>query len=225
MKIIKSDHLFIALTYFILRKIAGIFIRILWIKSVNGLENIPLDKSAILAFNHQSFLDFMAFAAVAPKNVHFLAAEKFFSHPILRSAMFFTGQIKVDRYGENKYETYVAVERHVQKNMLIGIFPEGTRSPHKSEMLKAFTGVAQFSLKHNIPIIPVGIVGTFEVWPKHQKFPKFSGDVEIKIGEPLYFDQYKGMHDDKNTCVNVTEKVMKEIERLSERSYPHYTVL
>ena len=78
--ITRSDHPLIGICYWILRKIFGPVVRLLLIRRVGGLANIPKSGSAILAFNHQSFFDFICVPAIAPRNIHFLAAEKFFEH-------------------------------------------------------------------------------------------------------------------------------------------------
>ena len=160
--------------------------------------------------------------SVTPRNIHFLSAEKFFEHRWWRKLMISTGQIRVNRDLHDKSSVHDMVKRHVNKGTLIGIFPEGTRSPHKHEMLKAFTGVAQFALKHHIPIIPVGIVGTYEVMAKHDKKPHIKKIVEIHVGQPLHFREHHDRHNDRDICMYVTEKVMKEIEKLSSKVYPHY---
>lgn len=218
----ESDHPFIAISYWFLRKLIGFPIRLIFIHKVTGLTNIPSDGSAILAFNHQSFFDFICFAAVTPRNIHFLAAEKFFDHFLWNFLMTFTGQIRVDRHSNNKDEVYLSINKHIKKGSLIGIFPEGTRSPHKDEMLKAFTGVAHFALRHKISIIPVGIVGTFEIMSKHDKVPRFKKVVDINIGGASHFLEHHGKHHDKSVCTLVTEHVMKNIEILSGKKYPHY---
>lgn len=222
MTIFDSDHPFIGAVYWLLRRVVSVFVNIAWMRSVSGLENIPRDRAAILAFNHQSFLDFICFASTSPRNVHFLAAEKFFRRPFSRALMRLTGQIKVERNVDDKSSVYEAVARHVEKDMLIGIFPEGTRSPYRDEMLKAFTGVAQFALKHHIPVIPVGIRGTYDLLPKHERYPKLARAVDIRIGDPLYFDAYHDKHSDREICVSVTEVVMSKIELLSGKSYPYF---
>jgi len=217
-----SDHLFIAVIYWILRKVIGFPIRLFLINKTNGLSNIPKKGSGILAFNHQSFFDFLCFAAVTPRNIHFLSAEKFFEHKLWRIVMVLTGQIKVERNSHEKIGLYESIQKHVLKGTLIGIFPEGTRSPHKEEMLKAFTGVAQFALKHHIPIIPVGIIGTYSVMAKHDSKPHIKKIVDINIGLSLNFQEYHGKDNDKEICLYVTEKVMKELEKLSGKKYRHY---
>ncbi len=220
--IFDSDHPFIAFTYYFLRKIVGAVIRLFLIKRVIGLSNFPVNQPAIIAFNHQSFFDFICFAAISPRNIHFLSAEKFFEHPLWKFLMMFTGQIRVDRNQHDKHELHERVSRHVKRCQLIGIFPEGTRSPHREEMQKAFTGVAIFALRHHIPIVPVGIRGTYDVMSRHDKWPKIKRVVEIHIGEPLHFSQHHDKDSDKDICVYVTEVVMKELEKLSGKRYPHY---
>jgi 1-acyl-sn-glycerol-3-phosphate acyltransferase len=220
--ILRSDHWFIGITYFVLRKFIGFFVRIFLIKRVNGIERIPTHGSIILAFNHQSFFDFICFAAIVPRNVHFLAAEKFFDHKLWKILMIFTGQIKVARKLHDKSSVYESIERHVKKGTLIGIFPEGTRSPDRVVMLKAFTGVAQFALKHHIPIVPVGIQGTFDILSKFDTYPKIRKIVTIYIGDPLHFANHFDKHTNHNVCTYVTENVMREIATLSGKVYKHY---
>jgi len=114
------------------------------------------------------------------------------------------------------------VKKHIDKGMLLAIFPEGTRSHSESEMLKAYTGIAKYALEHRIPIIPVGVKGAHGIFSKGSSKLKFRKSVEINIGEPLIHPEYWGKHLDKSTCTLVTEKVIKKIEALSGKKYNHY---
>ncbi len=221
-RIFQSDHIFIAFTYLILRKVIGILIRLFFVKSVSGIQNISLRGSSIIVFNHQSYMDFLCFASVAPRNIHFLSAEKFFEHKLWRILMVLTGQIKVDRFLHDKSVSYKAIANHINKGKVIGIFPEGTRSPHENHMLKFYNGAVRFALHHKVPIIPVGIVGTFKVWPKNLKFPKIKKIVEINIGKPMIFFEHYGKQEDDELCSNIMKKVIKEIELLSGKKYQYY---
>ncbi|MEN9649544.1 MAG: hypothetical protein RL094_511 [Candidatus Parcubacteria bacterium] len=217
-----SDSKFIAFTYFVLRAILRPIIKTIWIKKTTGIQHIPTKGPAIIAFNHQSFFDFLCFSVVAPRNVHFLSAEKFFYHKLWKHLMKFTGQIKVERHVHDKSDVHESVRKHLAKGMLVGIFPEGTRSPHEHEMLKAFTGVGKFTLEHRVPVIPVGIKGTYAVLSNGTPKLQYNKVVEIHVGEPLHFSDHHGKHTDKQICQLVTEKVMKKIEVLSGKTYPHY---
>lgn len=55
----KSDTVPIKLTYFLIRKIFGPIVRLIWVKKVVGLENIPKKGPVLVAFNHQSYFDFI----------------------------------------------------------------------------------------------------------------------------------------------------------------------
>ena len=53
------------ISYFILRRILSPIIKFIWVKDIKGLENIPKKGPVILAFNHQSYFDFISFIAVS----------------------------------------------------------------------------------------------------------------------------------------------------------------
>ena len=218
----KSHQKRTAITHYILKKIVKPFFKLFWIKKITGSENIPKKGTYIFAFNHQSFFDFLLFTAISPRNIHFLAAEKFFNHKLWRPLMILTGQIKVDRNAQDKSEVHEQERIHLEKGRLLGIFPEGTRSPSPDEMLPAFTGVAKYALKHKVHVIPVGLRGMHEILPKDGGKMSFKRCAEIHIGEPIDLTGHWECHEDTQTCEFVTEKIMKKIEKLSGKKYNHY---
>ncbi len=215
------DNLFLQFSYFFIKITLGTLVRLIWVKKVEGLKNIPKDGPLIIAFNHQSFFDFLCFVSVSPRKIHFLSAEKFFSHILWGPLVKLTSQIKVERQSSDKIGLHKIVYEHLSNNKVIGIFPEGTRSPHEKEMLLAFTGVAEFALRGGVPVVPVGIRGAYEVMAKHDKTPKFKKIVTIHVGEPMHFNEYHKSKLDKKTYRLVTNKIMIEIAKLSEKNYPY----
>lgn len=206
--------------YSILRLILKPIVSFIWIRKISGLNNIPNVGSVLLAMNHQSYFDFLCVAAISPRNVHFLAAEKFFDHWLWKHLMMITRQVRVNRNQSDKTELHNIIHEHIDHGRIIGIFPEGTRSPHEHLMLKAFTGVAQYSLRKKIPIIPIGIKGAYTVMSKHDKRPKFIKCVEINIGEPIHFIEHYDNHNDE-IYNDVTNKIMRKIGELSNKQYPY----
>lgn len=218
----KSHSKLTAITYRILRFILRPIIKGIWVKEVTGVENIPLKGGVVVVLNHQSFFDFLTFAVSVPRGTHFLTAEKFFKQPVWKQLMILTGQIKVERKADDKSEVHASVRRHLENGDMVGIFPEGTRSHLKDEMLKAFTGFAKYALEHRVPIIPVGIRGAHEIHSKEGGKVRLSKSIEIHIGKPLHFPEHWEHHSDKEARLYVTEKSIKQIERLSGKKYPHY---
>ncbi len=211
----------ISFSQFIMRNTIGRLVKFIWVKRVVHTHSHKLPKgSYILAANHQSFFDFLSMTSVSKRNIHFLAAEKFFKHPLWKILMVLTGQIKVDRTSEDKSTALETANRIIRQGKILAIFPEGTRSPSKTEMLKGFTGVAKFALEHNIPIIPVGIKGADDVMPKGGKV-SFVKTIELHYGKPLHYPDLHGKHADKISCEKVTQEVMLEISKLSGKHYLH----
>ena len=141
-------------------KLFSPLVRALWISEVHGLENIPKDGSCLVASNHESHFDFILFVAAIDRKIHYLAAEKYFEHPVWKWVFAFMGCIRVDRYSTMNVRAYKEITRAVKQGRLIGIFPEGTRSPN-GKLMKGKTGVAHLAIKAGLPVIPVGMRGTW----------------------------------------------------------------
>jgi len=205
--------------YKILHAILAPIIKTFWIGEVIGLENIPKTGGCIIAANHESYFDFLCFTAICPRKLHYLAAEKFFRSSFWRPIMRLTGQIKVDRHSKDKEEAYGQVISALKQHRIIGIFPEGTRTAD-GELNRAFTGIAKFALKAQVPIVPVGIIGTYDIMSRHDKFPRLK-KARIILGKPMYFHHHYDKHDDKLIHREVTNQVMREIANLVGKVYKH----
>ena len=199
--------------YWILKKIFGPFVKLIWIKRVEGLENISKTGSCIIAANHSSYFDFISLIAVVHRKIYFLTAEKFYKSKFWYPLVAWTGQIKVDRESSDKKGVYDKVFSTLKDNKVLGIFPEGTRSAD-GKIGKTFTGVAKFAIKAQVPVVPVGITGTYELMSRHDKMPKFKKSIKINIGRPLFFDKYYRGNNDEAVLRKVTDKIVEKIEKL-----------
>ena len=156
--------------YWLIKFILGPVIRFIWVSKAEGLENIPKEGGAIIAANHCSYLDFFVVPAVCRRRIFYLAAEKFFRRPLWAALMRLTGQIRVDRTAEDKKDVYEKVFAVLKQGRLLGIFPEGTRSAD-GRLQKAFPGTARFAITAKVPVVPVGIIGTYGIWPRKGRLP------------------------------------------------------
>lgn len=205
--------------YSLIKFLLSPIIRKLWVAEVEGLHNIPKDGAFLLAANHESYFDFLCSVAVSPRKIHYLAAEKFFESKLWRPLMKLTGQIRVDRKSKDKNEVLDQVFSALEQGRVIGIFPEGTRS-RDGNFTKAFTGVAKIALRARVPVVPVGIVGTFEIMSPHDKFPKLRKAI-LRFGEPMHFKELYDIDHNETHYRLVTDKIMHRIAALTGRHYPH----
>jgi len=199
--------------YWILKKLFGWIVRLIWVKKAEGLENMPKNGAFIIAANHCSYFDFISLIAVCSRRVYFLAGEVFFKKWWWYWLVKSTSQIRVDRDSKDKTEVKQKAIDVLKQGKALGIFPEGTRSSD-GKMGKTFTGVAKFALETKVPVVPAGITGTYEIMSRHDKKPKFKKNIVINIGKPMYFEEYYGQAGNETILRQITDKITEEIEKL-----------
>jgi 1-acyl-sn-glycerol-3-phosphate acyltransferase len=101
---------------------------------------------------------------------------------------------------------------------LLGIFPEGTRSPD-GRLYKGKTGAARMALDVGCPIVPTGLIGTRHVMPKEAKIPGLGPRVTVKFGRPMRVPSEA--HEDARVLRTFTDELMSEIAKLSGQEYRH----
>ncbi len=192
----------------------------LWVKEANGLENLPKKEPFIIAANHVSYMDHMIIGAYVisklNRKIHFLAKKEHFDKPLERAWHNYIGAIPLNREKGGKKALNLAVKA-LKNNSIISIYPEGTRTL-TGKIQKAKTGVARLALLSKIPVIPIGLIGTFKILPKGKYIPKFKRAV-MNIGKQMHFPEYYNKKINKRMLREVTNKIMKEIARLSKQKY------
>jgi len=185
---------------------------------IQGLENVPASGSGIIAANHISFIDSFFLPLVIPRRVTYLAKAEYWDSWKTKWFFDLVGQIPVRR--DNSAKAVAALEagsRVLNKGGLLGIYPEGTRSPDGC-LYRGRTGVARMAARCETPVIPVGLVGTREIMPKNAKLPRLRGSVALRFGEPMRITQAEVDEDPMALRVFV-DAVMYEIRRLSGQDY------
>lgn len=169
-------------------------IKKLFIKKVEGLENIP-NTNFILVANHQSHLDELATGYLCiPRRFRFIGQTDKYSglnKVLLYITYFIGGVIRLNRKSEeSKKRTVKKAIKSLKMGDILIIYPEGTRT-RTGKMGKGKSGVAKIFLETGVPLLPVGIKGTFELLPPGGKL-KIKQIVEIKIGKPLFLEKELG---------------------------------
>ncbi len=204
----------------------GPLLRLLWRPWIQGRENIPDDRPAILASNHLSFCDSFFLPLLAPRKVTFLAKAEYFTTPGVKgffSRMFFSGvgQVPIDRSDSDAsraaLNTAVRVLREGH-NQLLGIYPEGTRSPD-GRLYRGKTGVARMALESGAVVIPCAMVNTAIIQPPGRLIPRLRPRPGVRLGKPLDFSRYEGMSGDRFVERSMTDEIMYELMQMSGQDY------
>ncbi|MDP9218974.1 MAG: 1-acyl-sn-glycerol-3-phosphate acyltransferase, partial [Actinomycetota bacterium] len=203
--------------------VLGPVIRLLFRPTVEGAEHIPESGGAILASNHLSFSDSVFLPLVLDRKVVFLAKSDYFTTPGAKgklTALFFklADQLPIDRSGGRAGDAALRTGlRVLNRGDLLGIYPEGTRSPD-GRLYRGKTGVARMALEGLVPVLPVAMVGTDKAQPIGRRLPKIVR-IGIRIGEPLDFSRYEGMEDDRFILRSITDEIMYRLMELSGQEY------
>ncbi|PZS20669.1 MAG: 1-acyl-sn-glycerol-3-phosphate acyltransferase [Pseudonocardiales bacterium] len=202
----------------------GPLLRGVWRPWAEGAENIPDDRPAIIASNHLSFCDSFFMPLMVPRKVTFLAKAEYFTTPGLKgffSRMFMSavGQVPIDRSDADASRAALNTGvRVLRAGKLLGIYPEGTRSPD-GRLYRGKTGVARMVLESGAVVIPCAMVNTEVIQPAGRLLPKFRPRPGARFGRPLDFSRYEGMSGDRFVERSMTDEIMYELMQLSGQEY------
>jgi len=162
-----------------LQKIINRLIRMFSRPTFLGTEYLPLEGGLIVATNHLSRLDtLLLFINPARGDITALVADKYQNYPLFKWILNTGGIIWLDRENADFGAIRAAVAA-LKQGAALGIAPEGTRSIG-AELLEGKPGTVLVALKAGVPIVPVGITGTENVFRRMftLQFPK----ITVKFG-------------------------------------------
>jgi putative phosphoserine phosphatase/1-acylglycerol-3-phosphate O-acyltransferase len=162
---------------------------------IAGTENIPRSGGAIVASNHRSYFDVAAIGLMSVKAgrpMRFMAKKEVCDAPVVGSLARAMGAIRVER-GSGSDRPLEEARRVLEAGDLVEIFPQGT-IPRGEEffepVLKGRPGVARLSKMTGAAVVPVGIWGTEQVWPRNSRVPRLTRvfdppTVTVRVGAPI----------------------------------------
>jgi len=188
--------------------------------TMTGEENIP-DGPALLASNHIGAGDPIITSAFLHRPITYSAkAELFTGHypfrPIVAWFLRSINTVPVNRSGGRaSREVFAPVLDVLAHGGLVGIYPEGTRSPD-GYLHKGKTGVARIALAAGVPVVPMAMSSSETIRPIG--IPWISRPRAV-IGKPLDFSRFNGGDDDHEVLRWVTDEIMNEIMKISGQQY------
>lgn len=193
--------------------------RVAWHISCEGLEHVPESGRAILAPNHLSAMDSFFVPAVLPRPIMYIGKAEYLDDWKTRWLFPALGMIPLDRSGGERSAAALDQARDVlRSDQLFGIYPEGTRS-RDGKLHKGHTGVARLALDTGAPIVPVGVLGSVEVYPPDRRTPRLFRRVHVRFGAPIDVRRHLGRAGDRLLMRQITDEVMFEIARLTGQEY------
>ncbi|MBI3648662.1 MAG: 1-acyl-sn-glycerol-3-phosphate acyltransferase [Actinobacteria bacterium] len=192
------------------------FARLLLRLRVEGIERVPLQGPAILAFNHVSVLDGPVIAIETGRRVRrqirFLVASEVFDQRVAGWILRRLVQIPIRR-GEGDEGALDEAIRTVRSGALAAVAPEGRVSDDpEAGLQRVRTGVARIAVPTGACVVPIGIWGTQARWG-HTGFRwgrPLRPHVGISVGGPILG---AGDADDPSVVEAFTERLRVALEQ------------
>ena len=156
---------------------------------VKGKENIPTDSAALFVGNHRSYFDIVLTCPVFPQITGYVAKAEMKKWPLLNTWMRNIHCLFLDR--ENIKEGLTTILKGVEEvknGVSICIFQEGTRNKVKDTFLPFHEGSFKIAEKGGVPVIPMTIVNSAEVFEDHLPLIK-KATVIIHFDKPIYLKE------------------------------------
>lgn len=180
--------------------------------AVTGLEHLPRRDACIVAANHHNYLDGIVLGAALPRQISFLVMPRVY-HATLLHPLFHrwarTILLDVERadFGAIRQALRVLEGRGV-----VGIFPEGPFSL-RGRLEQGLPGVAMLALRSGVPVLPVGIRGTYEALAGRRFYLPRRHPLSVHVGVPRAFSRARGPCD-RALREDVTRRIMADIADL-----------
>jgi 1-acyl-sn-glycerol-3-phosphate acyltransferase len=156
-----------------------------------GMRNVPPSGPALLIANHQSFLDPDLVGLAARRHLCYLARKSLFRNKLFIWLIRSFGAVPIDQEGIG-IDGIRDILEQLQAGRAVLVFPEGNRT-HDGQMQPLRPGVSLLIKKAQAPVVPVGIAGAYDAWPRWRPLPipaplflpEQKGTIAVSIGRPL----------------------------------------
>jgi 1-acyl-sn-glycerol-3-phosphate acyltransferase len=162
-----------------------------------GQRNVPASGGVLLVCNHLSFLDVFFVGIPLRRPLNYVARSTLFV-PLLGWFIRSVGGFPIQREGigaSGMKETL----RRLKGGGIVTLFPEGTRS-RDGELGAIKPGIAVLVGRVGVPVVPAGLAGTFEIWPRSRLIP-VPHPVRVHYGRPILPGELAGLDTEAITAL------------------------
>ncbi len=169
----------------------------------SGRENEPAEGGGLVLSNHQSLFDPVLVGLTLNRRLNYLARESLFNFGPFGWLINSLDAIPIDREGLGLAGLKETLRR-VKRGELVLIFPEGTRS-HDGEVSPLKPGFSALAKRARVPLVPVGIDGAYQAWPRDRLLPSLS-TIYVHVGEPIPAEEAQAA-DERELVVEVERRI------------------
>jgi 1-acyl-sn-glycerol-3-phosphate acyltransferase len=199
--------------YFVAKRIFAALGWLLLRQDVRGRENFPAQGPYLVVFNHLSMVDAPLLLIHVPQQIVGMMTDKYAHSPFIGWLANLMGALWVTR-GQVDMNAIKASLGHLRSGGILGISPEGTRSP-TGQMLIGKTGAAYLATRTGVPIVPAGIAGTENVFANVRRLRRTP--VKFIVGEPFHLPADSRAKGEKLDAY--TELIMQRLAALLPPEY------
>ena len=193
--------------YWVCYTLSGLIAKSVFQYRAYGQENIIEEGPAIMAANHQSYLDPPLVGIACKNELYFLARKTLFEKKLLGPLISRVNALPVD-LSRGDLTAFRAVMNLLKEGHRTVIFPEGTRSL-TGEIQQARAGIGMIIAKTLAPVVPIRIFGSFDAWPKGGKIRPHP--ITVVVGKPIRFKKEDFAANNRETYQKISEQVLGAI--------------
>lgn len=158
-----------------------------------GRGRWPTTGGAIVCSNHQSYFDPVLVGLSCDRPLNYVARRTLFRFAPFRWLINWYGAIPIEREGLG-IGGLKEMLRRLKRGELVLMFPEGTRT-RDGEVGSLHPGICAVARRAKVPIVPVGLDGAYQSWPRHEPRPKLE-TIHLQIGDPIQPAEVRALGDD-----------------------------
>jgi 1-acyl-sn-glycerol-3-phosphate acyltransferase len=198
--------------YFTIKRILGPLADAYFSLRASGHDALPTGPF-IVAGNHSSLLDWVFVARFVARPIRFVLSREFYDQAGFTEIYRRLGVIPI-RDGAIELSAVRQLLATLERGEIVGVFPEGAIT-RDGALLPAQPGVIAIAARAGVPIVPVGVRGAFEAFPREARVPR-PHPVRVAYGTPLPIPREAARSRDEQA--RLADELMRRIAELRAAS-------